>query len=69
MKCNLPFVKAYRDRHGKPRFYLRKRGMPRVALRGEPGSAEFLNAYQEALAGPMIAPSSPSAIAGSFGAL
>ena len=69
MKCNLPFVKEYRDRHGKPRYYLRKRGMPRVALSGKPGTPEFLAAYQTALERPEACPSSPKAVTGSFDAL
>ncbi len=69
MHLDMPFVKAYRDRHGKARHYFRKRGMPRVALPGLPGSAEFLAAYQAALDGPKVVPSSPQAPTGSFGAL
>lgn len=70
MKCDLPFVKGYRDRHGKRwRNYLRKKGLARVALPGEPGSPEFLAAYQAALEGPRIAPASPKAVTGSFAAL
>lgn len=69
MQCDLPYVKAYRDRHGKWRYYFRKRGMPRVALPGEPGSTEFLEAYQAAKDGPRMVPASPKAPTGSFGAL
>jgi site-specific recombinase XerD len=69
MKCNLPFVKAYRDRHGRQRYYLRKRGMPRVPLPGPPGCAEFLAAYQAALEGPRKTVTSAPAAAGSFGRL
>ena len=49
MLCHLPFVNAYADRHGKVRYYVRRKGYPRIPLRGEPGSPEFLAAYQEAL--------------------
>ena len=69
VKCDLPYLQAYRDRHGRQRCYFRKRGMPRVALPGEPGSDEFLEAYQAAKDGPKAAPASPAAPAGSFGAL
>jgi hypothetical protein len=41
----LPFLKKYRDRHGKLRFYHRPTGTP---LPGKPGSPEFMAAYQAA---------------------
>ena len=41
----LPFLKKYRDRHGKLRFYHRPTGTP---LPGKPGSPEFMAAYQTA---------------------
>jgi integrase len=69
MKCNLPFVKAYRDRHGKPRYYLRKRGLQRVPLPGLPGSSEFLAVYNTALSAPILMPSASRAMEGSFAAL
>lgn len=68
MQCDLPYVKAYRDRHGKWRYYFRKRGMARVAL-PEPDSAGFLDAYQAAKDGPKAVPASPKSPEGSFGAL
>jgi hypothetical protein len=45
----LPFVQAFADRHGRARYYLRKRGIKRVALPGLPGSAEFMAAYAAAM--------------------
>jgi hypothetical protein len=42
----LSFIKKYRDRHGKMRFYYRPTG---VALPGLPGSREFMAAYHAAL--------------------
>ncbi|MFH5927219.1 site-specific integrase [Roseomonas xinghualingensis] len=42
----LPFVNAYRS--GGKVFHYYRRGTYRVRLRGEPGSPEFLAAYQEA---------------------
>jgi len=67
MKCDLPYVDGFRDRHGKHRYYFRRRGK-RVVLPGVPGSAEFVAAYQTALdakpAGPAI-----RAKAGTFDAL
>jgi len=46
----LKFVKAYVDRHGKARHYLRKPGCKSVPLPGLPGSDEFVAAYGAALA-------------------
>jgi integrase len=46
----LKFVKAYVDRHGKARYYLRKPGCKSVPLPGLPGSDEFMAAYGAALA-------------------
>lgn len=47
----LRYVQAFTDRHGKSRHYFRKPGAQRVVLPGLPGSAEFMGAYQAALAG------------------
>jgi len=49
-KISLRYVHEYRDRHGKVRRYLRRPGLPRTPLPGVPGSAEFMSAYQAALA-------------------
>jgi integrase len=46
----LEFVHVYRDRHGKLRRYFRRRGSRRIPLPGLPGSAEFMQTYQAALA-------------------
>jgi integrase len=51
----LQFVNEFRDRHGKVRRYLRRPSCKAVPLPGLPGSAEFMAAYQAALAG-MTAP-------------
>jgi integrase len=45
------YVNGYVDRHGKPRFYFRRRGFKRVALPFLPWSPEFMAAYEAALAG------------------
>jgi integrase len=42
-------VHGYIDRHGKARFYLRRKGCARVPLPGLPWSPEFMAAYQEAM--------------------
>ena len=53
----LPYVRTYRDRHGRLRRYLRRRGHPDVPLPGEIGSEEFMRAYQAALGAPAKRPS------------
>lgn len=50
-KVELPYIKAYRDRHGRMRHYYRRPGCPTVKLPGEPGSPEFLEAYKLASEG------------------
>jgi integrase len=45
----LRYIHAFRDRHGKARYYLRRRGSKLVPLPGLPGSNEFMAAYQTAL--------------------
>ncbi len=42
------YVHGFIDRHGKPRFYLRRDGFPRVPLPGLPWSPEFMAAYEAA---------------------
>ena|SRR5882672_1742381 len=51
---NPPMVHEYVDRHGKARFYLRRRGYPKVSLQGLPWSPEFMAAYEGALAGQLV---------------
>jgi integrase len=51
VKFRLQYVQEFRDRHGKARRYFRRPGSPRIPLPGAPGSAEFMEAYQAALAG------------------
>ena len=48
-KIRLRFVQAFTT-HGKPYYYFRKPGCARIKLPGLPGSAEFMDAYQAALA-------------------
>jgi integrase len=45
------YVHGFIDRHGKPRFYFRRRGFSKVPLPGLPWSPEFMEAYEAALAG------------------
>jgi integrase len=53
----LPYVKVYRDRHGKVRHYFRRRRQPDVPLPGAVGSEQFMQAYQAALNAQSIRPS------------
>lgn len=48
VKHDLPYVQTYRDRHGKARYYFRRKGSRRVTLPA-PDAPEFLPAYQTAL--------------------
>jgi integrase len=50
-KIKLPFIHEYRDRHGVIRRYFRRPGFKQAPLRGVPGSPEFMDAYEAALAG------------------
>ena len=50
-RIRLRYVNAFRDRHGRLRFYFRRPGFKSVPLPGSPGSTEFMDAYQAALAG------------------
>lgn len=44
------FVHGFIDRHGRPRYYLRRRGFKQVPLPGLPWSPEFMTAYEQAMA-------------------
>jgi integrase len=50
-RLRLQFVHEFRDRHGKLRRYFRRPRFKQAPLPGLPGSAEFMEAYQAALAG------------------
>jgi hypothetical protein len=51
------FVHGYVSRHGRPTYYLRRRGYRKVRLPGLPWSSQFMEAYEAALAGqPAIEP-------------
>jgi integrase len=51
-----PYVHAFVDRHGKPRFYFRRSGFKQTPLPGLPWASEFLDAYEaaKAAAAPII---------------
>jgi integrase len=44
------FVHGFTDRHGRTRFYLRRRGFKSIPLPGLPWSPEFMASYEAALA-------------------
>src|SRR5580692_11015528 len=52
----LKYILAFKDRHGKRRYYFRRSGRKLIALPGLPGSAAFMAAYQAALAGKTVSP-------------
>ena len=45
----LPYIHQFRDRHGRIRRYVRRKGTPHTPLPGKPGSKEFMDAYHQAL--------------------
>lgn len=49
-RIRLRHVHRFKDRHGRIRHYLRLPNRPAVALPGAPGSAEFMAAYNAAVA-------------------
>ena len=49
------YVQAWVDCDGRARCYFRRRGYPRVQLRGLPWSPSFMAAYEAALTGPRTA--------------
>jgi len=50
----LACVHECRDRHGKLRRYVRRPGSRRFALLGLPSSPQFMQAYQDAISGPVL---------------
>src|SRR5581483_3108334 len=64
----LKYVHRFKDRHGKVRHYFRRNGR-RIPLPGEPGSAEFADAYSAALAGKVQLAVQKAQPAGTFASL
>lgn len=62
-------VQRFRDRHGKERFYFRKRGAKAIPLPGAPGSEEFMAAYHAAQSAACMTTAASKAPAGSLSAL
>jgi integrase/recombinase XerD len=46
-EIKLEFVNSFIDRHGKPRHQFRRKGHPKVTIKGRPGSPEFMARYHE----------------------
>jgi integrase len=65
----LKYVQRFRDRHGRWRHYFRRPGFGRVMLPGLPGSADFMAAYQMALAGECLEVGAGRTKTGTFSAL
>jgi integrase len=63
------YVHGFIDRHGKPRFYFRRRGFNKVPLPGLPWSPEFMAAYETALTGQKIQPGGSQVLPGTIRAL
>jgi integrase/recombinase XerD len=51
MKIKLRYLVEDVDRHGNVRCYVRVPGQPKIRLRANPGSVEFMGAYQAAVDG------------------
>lgn len=65
-KVDIPYVNRFRDRHRKVRYYFRRKGFPRATLPGLPGSTEFMEAYETALAGKPLVTGAARTTPGSF---
>jgi hypothetical protein len=47
----LPYLQAYKDRHGKPRYYVRDAAKAkRIAIAAPAGTPEFMDQYRAGLA-------------------
>jgi integrase/recombinase XerD len=67
VKLRLRYVIEDVDRHGNVRLYFRRKGRPKIRLTGLPGTEEFINAYQAAMANNGEAPRQTRSVArGSF---
>lgn len=66
LEVQLRHVQAFQDRHGRWRHYFRRPGFPRIPLPGQPGSPEFMEAYNAAMAAQPVVKRGAS-LPGSFG--
>lgn len=65
-------LEHYKDRHGKPRYYLRVKGKPRIPIQAPFGSVEFDREYDEArkaISGPTPEPGEGRTKPGTINAL
>lgn len=60
MDIKLKHLVADKDRHGNVRFYVRVKGAKKQRIKAEPGSREFLDAYQAATLG--VSKASPAKV-------
>jgi integrase len=65
-RIKLRYINEFVDRYGNVRRYFRRRGGRPVPLPGLPGSSEFMEVYQAALAGVPPPPSSKHVVRGSL---
>jgi hypothetical protein len=65
----LKYIHRFKDRHGHVRHYFRRPGRKPVALPGLPSSAEFMAAYQVALAAAAPETGASQSAPGTFNAL
>ncbi len=68
-RLKLKHIHRFQDRHGHIRHYFRRSGHPRVALPGQPGSSEFMAAYQSCVAGKPLPIGASKTAPGSMSAL
>jgi integrase len=66
MKCDLPYVNSFQDRHGQWRYYFRRKGGKAIPLPPPPASPAFIAAYNNCL---QEKPAAPSAIRSKPGTL
>lgn len=54
VKLPLRYVVKDVDRHGNERYYYRRKGFPKIRLKGLPGSREFMETYGSASEGRVV---------------
>src|ERR1019366_3414292 len=65
-KTRLPYLRHETTRHGARSWYFRQGNGPRIRVRGDYGSVEFLANYRAAIAGGQTPQGSPRAAGGSL---